>query len=68
MEINLTEHHPGGCNPHFAEVFETFWESGYAARTADRDGRSVAREDVLRWVARRERDFGSHNYIFEKTS
>lgn len=63
-EVCLTEHHPEGMNPHFAQVFEVFERAGYQAFTIGADRRRVTAADVARWVAARRRDFGSHNYEF----
>ena len=68
VEVNLTEHHPDGLNPTFAEVFELFWRHGYAARTVEAEPREVLPADVARWVRARARDFGSHDYLFRKPS
>jgi FkbM family methyltransferase len=68
VEVNLTEHHPSGLNPHFIDVFDVFWSAGYVARTADEEGRHVERTAVEQWIANRHRDFGTINYIFEKSS
>lgn len=67
VEINLTEHHPSGLNPAFVEVFRLFWQHGYACSTADEERRIVTDDDIQRWVAHRQRDFGNINYIFEKS-
>lgn len=64
MEVCFTEHHPDGMNPHFAQVFETFRRAGYQAHTVGKDRRQVTEADVARWVATRQRDFGSYNYEF----
>ncbi len=66
LEICLTEHHPAGVNPHFADVFERFWSHGYRARTAGEQSRPVQRADVERWVRERRRDFGYVSYVFER--
>jgi FkbM family methyltransferase len=68
LEVCLTEHHPGGRNPDFAAVFETFWRHGYEARTADSDNRLVRPEDVARWVAAGARDFGWINFFFTRNA
>jgi len=66
LEVCLTEHHPGGRNPDFAAVFETFWRHGYEARTADTEHRLVGPEDVARWIAAGARDFGWINFLFTR--
>jgi hypothetical protein len=68
VEVCLTEHHPSGTNPHFADVFQVFWANGYSAYTADRTRRRVTPEDVARWVTARRRDFGTINFMFEATA
>lgn len=65
VEICLTEHHPNGINPHFLDLFDLFWSHGYRALTADAAARLVTRDDVVRWVEQRRRDFGFINYVFE---
>jgi len=67
VEVCLTEHHPAGINPHFQDVFRTFWARGYEARAVDERNKMVRPEDVERWVRKRRRDFGFINYIFERT-
>jgi FkbM family methyltransferase len=66
LELCLMENHPTGINPDFADVFETFWSAGYEAWTIDQPRRKVERVDVLRWIERRMRDFGSYNLLFER--
>jgi FkbM family methyltransferase len=76
VEICLSEHHPDGINPVFAETFRLFWDHGYVARAvgaADRasgagadNSRPVTPEDVARWVSNKRRDFGHHSYLFTK--
>ena len=64
VEICLTEHHPGGINPHFEDVFSVFWKHGYKSYTVGRERRAVGPEDIRRWVRARSRDFGGYNYEF----
>jgi FkbM family methyltransferase len=64
VEVCLTEHHPDGMNPHFAQVFDIFLQAGYQAYTVGTDRRQVTAADVARWVATRRRDFGSYSYEF----
>jgi FkbM family methyltransferase len=66
LEVCLTEHHPGGVNPHFAEIFECFWHAGYVARTADQHRRFVGPDDVAEWVGTGRRSFGSINFFFSR--
>jgi FkbM family methyltransferase len=63
-EICLNEYHPSGLNPYYAKTFELFWGHGYEARTADRKGRRVSREEVHRWVSQGKCDSGSINYLW----
>jgi len=67
MEICLTEHHPEGINPDFAEAFNIFWDNGYKAWSIDLKGvgKEICKEDVDRWIKTRKTDFGSHNYCFK---
>jgi FkbM family methyltransferase len=64
IEICLQEYHPDGLNPHYAAIFELFWQHGYQARTADDRGAEVSAEDVRRWCVARQCDSGTINYIF----
>jgi FkbM family methyltransferase len=64
VEVCFAENQ-SGVNPHFRNVFETFWNAGYAARVVGED-RSVTRSDVDRWLAQGTRDFGYVNYMFTK--
>lgn len=67
MEVCLTEHHPEGLNPYFAEVFNIFWNNGYEVWSIDLEGggREIYGEDVDRWIKAGATDFGSHNYCFK---
>jgi FkbM family methyltransferase len=67
VEICLTENHPAGANPHFEEIFQEFWSSGYRARTFGETSREVTAGDVARWTSTGHRDFGGINFIFERT-
>lgn len=66
VEICMTEHHPSGRNPRFAETFERFWSLGYLAQVADGSRRPVERADVERWERAGAQDFGTHNFLFTK--
>jgi FkbM family methyltransferase len=65
IEICLTENHPAGINPLFADVFELFFANGYEAKSISADMRLVTRDDVQRWVHSGKRDFGYVGYLFE---
>ena len=65
VEICLTENHPDGYNPDFAEVFGLLWASGYTAYSVEAGLRSVTPADVERWFATRKRDFGYVSFFFE---
>ena len=62
VEVCLTEHQPG-VNPHFREVFEAFWNTGYEARTLD-ERRLISPSDVDEWIAAGRRTFGSYSVVF----
>jgi hypothetical protein len=47
------------------KVFELFWEHGYEAASVGETSRVVTPEDVQRWVAGRNRDFGYVSFLFE---
>jgi hypothetical protein len=59
LDIHRTE-----PNPNFQYTFDSFWENGYEARTADGGNRLVRREDVDRWLKIGRCDFGTHNWLF----
>lgn len=63
VEVALSEHHPSGLSPNYAKTFELFWQSGYEARTADKESRIVLPAHVERWVKIGTCDFG-YNYVF----
>jgi FkbM family methyltransferase len=67
LEICFTENQ-SGINPHFAEVFELFWQNGYRATTADADRHVITPAVVNRWLANKRRDQGYVNYLFEHGS
>jgi len=67
VEVCLTENHPDGYNPHFADVFRKFWQHGYTARSVEGELREVTPADVEKWVTARRRDFGYVTYLFERT-
>lgn len=64
IEVCLTENHPSGVNPRFANVFNLFAAAGYEARAVDALARVVRQEDVARWVGTGRRDFGYVSYLF----
>jgi FkbM family methyltransferase len=66
MEIGLTENFGGATNPHFLEIFETFWSNGYAGRPLNRPDQPVTPRDVTRWIEQRRTDHGDINYAFTR--
>jgi FkbM family methyltransferase len=64
IEICLNEYHPTGLNPHYAAIFELFWQQGYEVRTADRANKLIQPSDVERWINAKQCDSGVINYIF----
>ena len=64
VEICLNEYHPNGMNPNYMATFNTFWEHGYEARTADEHDTLVQRADVERWLQAGRCDSGTINYKF----
>ena len=64
LEVCLHEFHPQGFNPDFLQVFQTFWDNGYEAYTAESQPRLVPREKVERWWAAHRTDSGTFNYVF----
>jgi FkbM family methyltransferase len=67
VEVCFSENFPNGSNPHFRQVFERFWNAGYAATSLEA-ARAVSPEDVDRWLLNRRRDFGYVSYVFEASS
>jgi hypothetical protein len=63
IEIGLTENFPEAVNPNFLETFEMMWQNGYQAYTLE-TSRQVLESDVKRWIATKQRDFGSTDFIF----
>lgn len=66
LEHGFRENYEGSINPHFRELFELFWRSGYQSVTADAERRVVTADDVDRWLRNGERDFGYLNYLMTK--
>ncbi|HZN62605.1 MAG TPA: FkbM family methyltransferase [Planctomycetota bacterium] len=64
VEITLNEFHPQGMNPHYLRTFETFWDLGYIATTANSARTPVQRADVERWVRQGKSESGVINYLF----
>lgn len=64
IEICINEYHPTGLNPHYAAIFELFWQQGYEVRTADRTNKLIQPSDVERWINDKQCDSGVINYIF----
>lgn len=48
IEVNLTENHPTGVNPHYLETFEMLWSHGYNSRMVD--DRLISNADVDAWL------------------
>ena len=65
VEVFFNECHPSGMNPHFAAVFETFWQNGYEAHFADARRTPVSPGDVKRWVETGRKDYYVYNYVFQ---
>jgi FkbM family methyltransferase len=66
LEIGLTENFAGSINPHYVEIFETFWSRGYQASPLSRPDQVVSRTDVERWIRDRKTNHGDINYRFLK--
>lgn len=62
LEIVLEQHRPR-MNEHFLQTFEIFWHNGYQCYAVGTSETLVSRDDVARWVARKE-DPGVHNWLF----
>ena len=65
IEHGLTENF-SHLNPHFMDLFASFWSNEYRSYVADEEQREVLPADVQRWVDRGVRDFGGINFIFKK--
>ncbi len=66
VEVCLTENQTG-INPHFLDVFETFWSHGYRAETLE-ERRAITAEDAKEWIINGRRSFGSYNVLFIRTT
>lgn len=66
MEITTTQHQPVGTvlNPNLQSTFETFWENGYTAWTADSARRPVTEADIQAVCSGRRADLGADNFLF----
>jgi FkbM family methyltransferase len=64
VEHGFKENFSGVINPHFRDLFELFWESGYRCFTGDTERRPVLEADIARWMVNGQRDFGYLNYLF----
>lgn len=65
VEHGLTENFDGKINPHFRDVFETFWGHGYEGWSLP-PSRLVLRDDVDRWINLKMRDYGTINFLFKR--
>lgn len=66
VEIGLTENFGGGINPHYREIFNTFWDAGYQGRPLNMPDRVLTKEDIDSWIEKRKTDHGDINYIFRE--
>lgn len=66
IEIAVSEHQPEGItvNPHLSSTFETFWNRGYEAWTADKQCRLVRPEDIEDVANGGKDTFHTHNFLF----
>jgi FkbM family methyltransferase len=64
VEVWLDENYPGGTNPDFLAVFETFFSRGFTAHIANAPLTPVTRADVDRWISQGHADHGKWNYLF----
>ena len=66
VESGLTGYFPGGINPDFSQVFETFWSLGYAAYGVEKNRDNViTKEQVLKWIKNSDTE-GHGNFLFKK--
>lgn len=68
LEVCLSEFHPDGANPDFAQIFQLFWDHGYQASTATATPRVVTPEEVADWVKRGRTTSETFNYVFSDAS
>lgn len=64
VEHGLTQNFPTGGNPHFRDLFESFWSAGYVAHTVE--GRRVTESDIDGWIKKRKVDSADINFIFRR--
>lgn len=66
VEISVTEHLPSGTklNPNMLETFETFFQCGYAARTANIPGRLISMDEIQKVAATGQNTLVTHNILF----
>jgi FkbM family methyltransferase len=64
VEHGLTQNFPPGGNPHFRDLFESFWSAGYVAHTVK--GRRLTESDVDGWIKKRKVDSADINFIFRR--
>lgn len=60
----LFEHLASGVNPNFLSTFDMFWNNDYCALTADDEGRTITKDEVLGWVNSTPQRLPPSNYIF----
>jgi len=63
IEVCLSEHHPQGFNPHFADTLELFWSKKYVIKSASDTNRVITRADVKRWLQVGKTDVKTFNYL-----
>jgi FkbM family methyltransferase len=70
VEIAVAEHQPDGrhVNPSLLKTFQLFWDSGYAAVTADRQLREVSPIEVQQAARTGVSPFSAHNFLFVDAS
>lgn len=66
MEITVNEHQPHGIaiNPNLWVTFETFWNAGYEAWTANDSCRMVCRQEVESMASGGTDSLGTRNFLF----
>jgi FkbM family methyltransferase len=66
VEISVSEHQPRNLkiNPHLLSTFQMFWDNGYEARTANREGRLITRQEIEKIAKSETNTLDTHNFIF----
>ncbi len=66
MEISISEHQPKGVsiNPNLLATFQTFWNRGYEALTADKHCRAIYPDEIEQILKTGLDTLHTHNFLF----